>query len=81
MKKFEEAHLEIISNRASANIRIRGSETDIIFAWMVLTSRIAEKLKVPVPEMLALCAALHGDVENLNRSAETCEIDMSHFAK
>ena len=81
MKKFEEAHLEIISNRASANIRIRGSKTDIIFAWMVLTSRIAEKLKVPVPEMLALCAALRGDVENLNRSAETCEIDMSHFAK
>ena len=42
-----------------------------------MTTHIAKKLKIPLAGMLTLCAALSNDVEALNRSADTYEIDLS----
>lgn len=49
----------------------------LILAWMLLTTHIAKKLKIPLPKMLALCMALRSGVEALHRSADVCEIDLS----
>lgn len=81
MKKFEEAHLEITTGDTSACIQAKGDTESLIFAWVLLTTHIAKKLKIPLPKMLTICAALRGDVEDLRRGAEICEIDLSGLRK
>ena len=78
---MKNAHLSITSTDAGAHIQAKGDAEGLIFNWVLLTTHIAKKLKIPLPKMFALCEALRGAIEDLNRSAETCEIDMSHFAK
>ena len=81
MKKFEEAHLEITTGGLNASIQAKGDTKSLILAWVLLTTHIAKKLKIPLPKMLALCEALRGAIEDLNRSAEICEIDLSGLRK
>lgn len=81
MKQFKEAHLEITTGGLNASIRAKGDTKSLILAWALLTTHVAKKLKVPLPKMLAICAALRGDVEDLRRGAEICEIDLSGLRK
>ena len=86
MKKFKKAHLEITTGDTSACIQAKGDTESLIFAWVLLTTHIAKKLKIPLPKMLALCMALRSEalrdaIEGLNRSAETCEINLSGLRK
>ncbi len=62
MKQFKEAHLEITTGGLNASIRAKGDTKSLILAWVLLTTHVAKKLKVPLPKMLAICAALRGDV-------------------
>ena len=68
MKQFKEAHLEITTGGLNASIRAKGDTKSRILAWVLLATHVAKKLKVPLPKMLAICAALRGDVEDLRRS-------------
>lgn len=81
MKKFKKAHLEITTCDTSACIQAKGDTESLIFAWVLLTTHIAKKLKIPLPKMLALCMALRSGVEALHRSADICEIDLSGLRK
>ena len=81
MKKFKKAHLEITTGDTSACIQAKRDTESLIFAWVLLTTHIAKKMKIPLPKMFALCEALRGAIEDLNRSAETCEIDLSGLRK
>lgn len=81
MKQFNEAHLEITTGGLNASILAKGDTKSLILAWVLLTTHVAKKLKVPLPKMLAICAALRGGVEDLHRSAEICEIDLSGLRK
>lgn len=89
MKQFKEAHLEITTGGLNASIRAKGDTKSLILAWVLLTTHVAKKLKVPLPKMLkvplpkmlAICAALRCDVEDLRRGAEICEIDLSGLRK
>ena len=72
MKQFKEAHLEITTGGLNASIRAKGDTKSLILAWVLLTTHVSKKLKVPLPKMLAICAALRGDVEDLRRGAEIC---------
>ena len=81
MKQFNEAHLEITTGGLNASILAKGDTKSLILAWVLLTTHIAKKLKIPLPKMLALCEALRGAIEDLNRSAEICEIDLSGLRK
>ena len=75
--KRGEAHLEIINTVADGTMRIEGNRIDVIFAWMQLSVQVAEVAKVPLPQLLAQCAFLGKDFEELNRHAEGCKIDLS----
>ena len=81
MKKFKKAHLEITTGDTSVCIQAKGDTESLIFAWMLLTTQIAKKPKIPLPKILALCMALRGGVEALHRSADICEIDLSGLRK
>ena len=81
MKQFNEAHLEITTGDTSACIQAKGDMDGLILAWVLLTTHIAKKLKIPLPKMLALCMALRSGVEALHRSADICEIDLSGLRK
>lgn len=81
MRKMGDAHLEIIGTPKGATIRIEGNRPDIIFAWMQLTASIAESVHVPLPMLLAQCAALGPEFEKLNRATEDCRIDLSRPIK
>lgn len=74
---MKNAHLSITSTDAGAHIQAKGDAEGLIFVWVLLTTHIAKKLKIPLAGMLTLCAALSNDVEALNRSADTYEIDLS----
>lgn len=75
--KHGEANLEIINTEKDGTIRIEGNRIDVIFAWMQLSAKVAEMVKVPLPQLLAQCAFLGKDFEKLNRRAEDCRIDLS----
>ena len=75
MKQFKEAHLEITTGGLNASIRAKGDTKSLILAWVLLTTHVAKKLKVPLPKMLAICEDL------LRRGAEICEIDLSGLRK
>ena len=81
MKQFKEAHLEITTGGLNASIRAKGDTKSLILAWVLLTTHIAKKVKIPLLKMFALCEALRSGVETLHRSAETCEIDLSGLRK
>ena len=81
MKQFKEAHLEITTGGLNASIQAKGDTKSLILAWVLLTTHIAKKLKIPLPKMLALCMALRSGVEALHRSADICEIDLSGLRK
>ena len=80
-KKFENARLEIANSENDGYIRIEGKRQDTIFAWMQLTTAFAQSVGVPLLELLAGCAALGKDFEELNRLSEDCRIDLSHPTK
>lgn len=71
------AHLEIINTEKDGTVRIEGERIDIIFSWMQLSAKVSEMVKVPLPQLLAECAFLGKDFEELNRHAESCRIDLS----
>lgn len=73
--------MEITTGGLNASIRAKGDTKSLILAWVLLTTHVAKKLKVPLPKMLAIYAALRGDVEDLRRGAEICEIDLSGLRK
>lgn len=81
MKKFKKAHLAITTGDTGVYIQVKGDMDGLILAWVLLTTHVSKKLKVPLPKMLAICAALRGDVEDLRRGAEICEIDLSGLRK
>lgn len=81
MKQFNEAHLEITTGGLNASILAKGDTKSLILAWVLLTTHIAKKMKIPLPKMFALCEALRSGVEDLHRSAEICEIDLSGLRK
>ena len=54
MKQFKEAHLEITTGGLNASIRAKGDTKSLILAWVLLTTHVAKKLKVPLPKMLAI---------------------------
>ena len=78
---MKNAHLSITSTDAGAHIQAKGDAEGLIFIWVLMTTHIAKKLKIPLAGMLTLCAALSNDVEALNRSADTYEIDLSGLRK
>ena len=80
-KKFGNARLEIANSENDGYIRIEGKRQDTIFAWMQLTTAFAQSVGVPLPELLAGCAALGKDFEELNRLSEDCRIDLSRPGK
>lgn len=79
--KRGDAHLEIISTAADGTIRIEGETADVIFAWMQLSAAVATTVHIPLPALLAGCAALGKDFEALNRRTEDYRIDLSHLEK
>lgn len=81
MKKFKKAHLAITTGDTGVYIQVKGDMDGLILAWVLLTTHIAKKMKIPLPKMFALCEALRSGVETLHRSAETCEIDLSGLRK
>lgn len=81
MKKFKKAHLAITTGDTGVYIQVKGDMDSLILAWVLLTTHIAKKMKIPLPKMFALCEALRDAIEDLNRSAETCEINLSGLRK
>ena len=81
MKKFKKAHLAITTGDTGVYIQVKGDMDGLILAWVLLTTHIAKKMKIPLPKRFALCEALRGAIEDLNRSAEICEIDLSGLRK
>ena len=81
MKQFKKAHLAITTGDTGIYIQVKGDMDGLILAWVLLTTHIAKKMKIPLPKMFALCEALRSGVETLHRSAETCEIDLSGLRK
>ena len=81
MKQFKKAHLAITTGDTGIYIQVKGDMDGLILAWVLLTTHIAKKLKIPLPKMLALCMALRSGVEALHRSADICEIDLSGLRK
>lgn len=79
--KRGDAHLEIINTATDGTIRIEGERIDVIFAWMQLSTAIADAVHVPLPALLAQCAVLGPDFEKLNRRAEDCRINLTRPAK
>lgn len=79
--KHGDAHLEIINTTVDGTIRIEGKTADVIFAWMQLSAAVATTIHVPLPALLAKCAALGKGFEELNRRTEDCRIDLSHLEK
>lgn len=79
--KRGDAHLEIINTAADGTICIEGKTADVIFAWMQLSAAVATEIHVPLPALLAKCAAMGKAFEELNRHTEDCRIDLSHPAK
>lgn len=77
-KVFSDARLEIVNSENGGYIRIEGERHDTVFAWMQLTTAFAESVGIPLPKLLAGCAALGKDFEELNRLSEDCRIDLSH---
>lgn len=75
------AHLAIATGDTGVYIQAKGDAEGLIFAWVLLTTHIAKKMKIPLPKMFALCEALRSGVEALHRSADTCEIDLSGLRK
>ena len=80
-KVFGDARLEIANSENDGYIRIEGKRHDTVFAWMQLTTAFAESVGLPLPTLLAGCAALGKDFEKLNRLSEDCRIDLSHPSK
>ena len=76
MKKFKKAHLEITTGDTSACIQAKGDMDGLILAWVLLTTHIAKKLKIPLPKMLALCMALRSGVEALHRKIYSMIADL-----
>lgn len=68
-KKFGDARLEIVSTEEVESIQIKGTKTDVIFAWMRLTTVVAEDADLPLPVLLAMCASLEKELENLSRQS------------
>lgn len=81
MKQFKKAHLAITTGDTGVYIQVKGDMDGLILAWVLLTTHIAKKVKIPLLKMFALCEALRSGVETLHRSAETCEIDLSGLRK
>lgn len=79
--KHGNAHLEIINTSADGTIRIEGKRIDVIFAWMQLSAAVATEVHVPLPALLAKCAAMRKAFEELNRHTEDCRIDLSRPMK
>lgn len=79
--KRGEAHLEIINTKKDTSIRIQGNKLEVIFAWMQMTVQIAEVVKIPLPQILAECAILGRDFEELNHCAGSCSINLSRPTK
>ena len=77
-KKFGNARLEIANSENDGYIRIEGKRQDTIFAWMQLTTAFAKSVGIPLSELLAGCAAMSKDFEELNRLSEEYRIDLSH---
>lgn len=75
--KHGDAHLEIINTEKGGTLRIEGERIDIIFSRMQLSTKVAEMVKVPLPQLLAECAFLGKDFDELNRHAESYRIDLS----
>ena len=50
MKQFKEAHLEITTGGLNASIRAKGDTKSLILAWVLLTTHVSKKLKVPSSE-------------------------------
>lgn len=73
MKQFKKAHLAITTGDTGIYIQVKGDMDGLILAWVLLTTHIAKKMKIPLPKMFALCEALRSGVETLLRSAETCD--------
>lgn len=81
MEKFGDARLEVINERTKSCMRVEGMPHDVIFAWMQLTTQIAESVHVPLPYLLAQCAALGPEFEKLNHAVTACRIDLSRPIK
>lgn len=79
--KRGDAHLEIINTTVDGTICIEGRGVDVIFAWMQLSAAVATEVHVPLPALLAKCAAMGKAFEELNRHTEDCRIDLSHPTK
>lgn len=73
--------METVNTDAGGRTLVDGETIPVILAWMQLTAVVAEAVKLPLPALLAECAVLGKQVEDLNRHSEECRIDLSHPVK